>query len=154
MHLCGMLKSQQGVRGIDDILSVIQSEIKTKTKKFEFFMVEIFGDFLKKTPESREYLNVVGIMKAHSLKLCNDNIIVSEWTCTCSVQSTCTCSSKKSINKAKIVKPAIVEFVEKDVQSEELVDNEELIQDSDDNGQTDISDDSDRDEGGITTQVI
>ena len=39
----GMLKSQQAVCNIDDILAVIQNESKKSTKKFDFFIVEKVG---------------------------------------------------------------------------------------------------------------
>ena len=46
----GMLKNEQGVCNIDDILDVILSETKLSTKKFDHFIVEKFGRFQKKLP--------------------------------------------------------------------------------------------------------
>ena len=61
-----MLKNEQGVSGIDDILSVITSETKPSTKKMYFFIVEEFGRFQKKSAKSREYCKIPGINGLHS----------------------------------------------------------------------------------------
>ena len=46
----GMLKNEQGVCNIDDILDVILSETKLSMKKFDHFIVEKFGRFQKRLP--------------------------------------------------------------------------------------------------------
>ena len=49
----GMLKSQQAVCNIDNILAVIQNESKQSTSKFDFFIVKKFGWFQKRLANSR-----------------------------------------------------------------------------------------------------
>ena len=68
-YIRGMLKSDQAVCNVDDVLNIILSETKSSTKKFDHFVVEKFGRFQKKTADSREYCKVTGIMSLHSLKL-------------------------------------------------------------------------------------
>ena len=64
----GMLKSQQVVCNIDDILAVIQNESKQSTKKLWFFILEKVRWFQKRLVHSREYCKIDGIMALHSLK--------------------------------------------------------------------------------------
>ena len=66
MFIRSLLKSEQGITGIDDILSLISSKIKPITKKFDFF-IEKFGRFTKKTPKSCDYCKVPGIMGLHRI---------------------------------------------------------------------------------------
>ena len=111
----GMLISEQGVMGIDVILDVILSETKYSTEKFDFYIVEKFEQFRGKYPNLM--IIVLGIMGLHSLKLLNEKIVLSEWTCN-------ECTNYMSwLQHAKIGHKGC-NFVNND----------------DDNGQTDISD--------------
>ena len=64
----GMLKSQQAVCNINDILAVIQNESKQSTTKFDFFVVEKVGWFQKRLANSRKYCKIDVIMGLQSLK--------------------------------------------------------------------------------------
>ena len=75
-------KSEQGITDIDDILGLINSEIKPSTKKFNFFIAEKFGQFPKETSNSHNFCKVPGIMGLHSFKLCGDEISLLGLTCT------------------------------------------------------------------------
>ena len=57
-----ILKSQQLVCNIDDLLAVIQNESKQSKKKFDFFIVEKVGWFQKRSQNSRQYWKIDGIM--------------------------------------------------------------------------------------------
>ena len=84
----GMLKSQQAVSNIDDILAVIQNESKQFTKKFDFFIVEKVGWFQKRLANSRESCKIDGIMALHSLKFDGHKIILRDLTCSeCSIDA-------------------------------------------------------------------
>ena len=141
----GMLKSEQCITGIDDILSVIASEIKSKTKKFEFFVVEKFERFLKKTHKLHNYCKVPGIMGLHILKLCGDKIVLSELTCNeCTHDILCeNCSLFSDVDKNQIEIPNSIEYVSTDEQTDKIEESNNSINDEDDHGQTDASDESD-----------
>ena len=78
----GTLKSDFGITSIDDILTLINSEIKPSTKKFKFFVVEKFGWFRKKTSESRPYCKIQGISKIHSFKIYDEEMVAQQYSCT------------------------------------------------------------------------
>ena len=49
-YLRGMLKQEQGIHWVKDIVSVIKSDLKTKTKKFTYSFVEEFGTTDRASP--------------------------------------------------------------------------------------------------------
>ena len=143
-------KSEQGITDIDDILGLINSEIKPSTKKFDFVIAEKFGRFPKKTSNSRNFCKVPGIMGLYSFKLCGDKISLLELTCTeCSNEGFCPdCSSLKLFTKDKVQKPDRVELITIDEQEEQEdgTDDENNLNDNEDEGQTDASSDESDDE--------
>ena len=102
-----MLKSQQAVCNIDDILAVIQNEAKQSTKKFDFFIVGKVGWFQKRLANSREYCKIDGIMGLHSLKFDGHKIVLRDLTCSeCSTDAFCDdCKTLKQIDKANVITP-------------------------------------------------
>ena len=135
--LRAMMKHAFGIMDIDEVLTLIQSEIKPQTKKFSFFLVEKFGTFSKRATDNRSYCKVPGIMSQHSMKLVGDGIVMSQWTCLqCEVNKLCSvCSKKKRLGLTTLG----------DVESNDSQ-IDDSIQDESDVGQTDDSEsDSDQD---------
>ena len=158
--LRAILKSQGGVDDIDDILSLINSELKAATEKFSFFVVEKLERFQKRLPTSREYVKVDGIMSLHSLKVHENKVIKHDLTCSnCKSDSVCNeCNKADTIDKSEIRYPEKIEYVKK-VQEHSrcskkfqdvkvIEENDEDCRDGEDNGSSDFegSDISDDDE--------
>ena len=143
----GVLKYEQGILCVNDVLNVINSETKPSTKKFDFFVVEEFKRFQKRTIKSREYCKIPGIMSLHSLKLDEDKIVLNEFTCTeCENSNSCEdCKKQKSFLKSNVEKPETVNYVEIEDQID-VDDDEENCKDGDDEGQTDDETDTSEDE--------
>ena len=126
-YVRGMLKHEQVIRCVKDIVSVIKSKLKKTTKKFMYFLVEEFG----KTEHinSREQCPINGIMKLHSLVPQDDKVILLLWTCkSCTVSVIChECKGRKGF-----VKPSDV-FLGNDDDSilKDIIE----LQDIDDEGQ-------------------
>ena len=138
----GILKTQQGVTNIDDILSVIHTKTKPSTKKIDFFIVEKLGWFQKQLPTSGKYCKIEGIMAWHSLKLFEQKVVLRDLTCTeCPFDALCKyCESLKQVSQ--------IEYVEMDILSDNDDDDDmdSDCHDDDDDSQTDTSDESEEDE--------
>ena len=144
----GMMQNQEGVQNIDDILNLINTHVSSSTKKFEFFIVEKFLRFQKRTANSREYCSIPGIMTFHSLKLHSGKIYLRDFTCTdCSFDQLCEeCKVLKCVDKSKVQKPNEINFIEFEADVESDSESETPCDDHDDEGQTDASDDSEEEE--------
>ena len=79
-YLRDMLKHEQGIHRVKDIVSVIKSELKTTTEKFTYFLVEEFGTTESIT--SRDECLIDGMMKLQRLVTQNDKVILLPRTCT------------------------------------------------------------------------
>ena len=130
-----MLKSQQAVCNIDDILAVIQNESKQSTKKFDFFIVEKVGWFHKRFANSSEYCEIDGIMALYSLKFDVHKIVLRDLTC----------KTLKQIDETNVITLEKVEYVDlTDIKNTN--NNEDAQFHDDDQGQTNESDESSEDE--------
>ena len=147
----GMMKSEGGVQDLNDIHELIESQIKDKTEKFDFFVVEKFGSFKKKSSKSRSYCKVTGIMALHSFKLLNDCVYLSALTCVdCQINELCdACLKLRIVHKDDIVHPKKVTYVERETDALDRLpsfESEDEIVDSEDEGQTDVDTDSDEEQ--------
>ena len=147
----GMMKSEGGVQDLNDIHELIESQIKDKTEKFDFFVVEKFGSFKKKSSKSRSYCKVTGIMALHSFKLLNDCVYLSALTCVdCQINELCdACLKLRIVHKDDIVHPKKVTYVERETDAIDRLpsfESEDEIVDSEDEGQTDVDTDSDEEQ--------
>ena len=75
-----MLKHEQGIHCMKDIVSVIKFEQKTTTIKFTCFLAEEFGTSESITSGDECLIN--GIMKLHSIVAQDDKVILLLWICT------------------------------------------------------------------------
>ena len=145
-----MLKPQQAVCNIDDILAVIQNESKQFTKKFDFFIVEKVRWFQKRLANSREYCKIDGIMALHFLKFDGHMIVLRDLTCSeCSIDAFCDdCKTLKQIDKTNAITPEKVEYLDlTDIENTDSNNNEDAqFHYDDEQGQTDESDESSEDE--------
>ena len=85
-------------------------------------------------------------MALHSLKLLNEKIVFFEWTCNeCTNNDIChDCNLKKSGTKDDVIRSENIEFVSADEQHEYEFDQaSNFVNEDSDNGQTDVSDESD-----------
>ena len=133
----GMLKDEDlEVRTVEQAIAVIQENLKDKSKTFEFFLIQPFPPF-DRNP-SRKELAIEGIKQLHSMIVVSDKLYAREISCT-------TCTSSTLCNDCKSSVFATTEYIanpdsETNPNSEECVD-EERIQDSDDEGQSDVDTD-------------
>ena len=124
-----IIKYDEGVSTLSDIVNLIQSEMKSSTKKFNFLVIEEFGDTMRET--DRAAVPVPNISKLHSLKIFKKDLIGKVWTCSeCTVQNICAdCQSGDS---------TVLEMESDDGNVESSEETENFYDESDD-GQTDQS---------------
>ena len=76
----GMLKDEDlEVRTVDQAIAVINSNLKDKTKTFQFFLVQPFPEFERNL--SRKELAITGIKQLHSMTVVSDNLYAREISC-------------------------------------------------------------------------
>lgn len=127
----GITKLNEGVTTAAEIVKVICSEVKETTAKFSFFVIEEFPT-VDRTNVSPEY-PLPGILTVHSLRLHKDGLLARKLSCTaCSPKGLCqTCKDE----------PASVSVDEPETAEDDIP----PVQDSDDEGASDISSSSDDD---------
>ena len=128
--LRGMYTTDEGISDINDMISLIKSQLKSSMKKFKFFDVESFGFINRK--RARNELPIPEISKVHSIVVSADKLIASYWTCLqCRIDKVCSECLKLEGIQLSLMK--VVEEVEDDSE-------DEPIHDSEDDGATDGSD--------------
>lgn len=130
----GVVKEDQGLTSLTDVIDLIRSEMKPSTKKFNFLIIEEFGD--TERDMNRQAEKVKNISKLHSFRLFKSKLIGKVWTCSeCTVQKVCRECEKGG------VEGDVVMSMGSDEEEEELNEyDEELFYDEQDEGQTDLSD--------------
>ena len=130
--LRGMYTRDEGITGIDDMVSLIKSQLKSSMKKFQFFNIETFGFIDRKV--KRNELVVPEISKVHSIVVSDDKLITNYWTCLqCRINKVCNeCLKLKGVPKSSM------KVVDEDLDEDDSED--EKFHDSDDDGATDVSD--------------
>ena len=129
--LRAMYQKDEGVSSIEDIVSLIQGQLSSSMKKFEFFVVESFDFIERKT--NRNELMIPHLSKIHSLVLNAETIIPRYWTCLqCRLSKVCTdCQLIPAVAKSKML------VVTNDESEDDYL---ESFHDTDDIGGTDQSD--------------
>ena len=161
--LRGVVKKDEGISSLTDVIDLIRSELNVSTKKFKFFEVLPF-DFIERKV-TRPELVIPNVSKKHSVTVRGDDVISHVWTCTdCTVATMCeNCKKAKGISKTNIkikeaskkrkkkeagenVEEEEREEVEEEVEDEEVVEGEiEKFVDEEDDGQTDDDNEDDDD---------
>ena len=102
-----MLKDKDiTIHTADDVVSVIQREMKEKTKNFQFCVVESFPEFERCT--EWDELKIHGISKLHCFFLRDGNLYFAEESCTdCSVSKMCASCSTTPDATTEHIKRAI-----------------------------------------------
>ena len=127
VYIRDMLKHEQGIQYVKDILSVLNSELKMTTKKFTYFIVEELGTAERIT--SWDECPVNGILKLHSLVAQNGKVILLPWTCTVSLICR-ECKGRKAF-----VKPGHFSLGNNDYS---ILKDKIKLWDTDDEGQTEV----------------
>ena len=150
----GILKKDEGIENLSDIIELIKSELNVSTKKFSFFEVVPF-DFIERAT-SRPGLVIKDISKKHSVTIKDSQVLSYRWTCTeCTLSEFCeSCQQLKGVDKSAIkmfqTKPKKTNKdgdLDQNDQGENLDENDpdeiqvEKFYDDNDNGQTDDEDD-------------
>ena len=149
----GIQKNDEGLQNLSDMLSLIKSELKESTAKFEFFAVEEFGETERVL--LRNELVIPNITKVHIILMTGDDLVAQWWTCLeCRVNVVCErCKKTPIVSKFSIVQEKKRKPKKKknesheseeseDSETESAVEDggEENFYDSEDNGYTDQSD--------------
>ena len=143
--LRGVIKKDEGIDGLLDIIDLIRSELNVSTKKFTFFEVIPFDPIDRKS--SREGLPIPNISKQHGVSVHEDKVVSHMWTCTeCTVAVICeSCKVKGGVLKSDIkIVPPKTKSADNDDESDEEDDVEKFADEKDD-GQTDDDDEDDDD---------
>ena len=131
-----ILKHDEGVRSLENVVNLIKSEMKESTKKFNFLVVEEFG-FIERDND-RQAEAVPNISKLHAFRIIGKQLVGRPWTCTdCTVQNPCESCQEGNFN--------VLEMEGDDTESESSSDEIENFYDEDDAGQTDQSGSDDTD---------
>ena len=122
-----ILKHDEGVRSLEDVVNLIKSEMKESTKKFNFLVVEEFG-FIERDND-RQAEAVPNISKLHAFRIIGKQLVGRPWTCTdCTVQNLCESCQEGNFN--------VLVMEGDDTESESPSDEIENFYDEDDAGQT------------------
>ena len=126
----GILKHDEDVSTLSEVVDVIRSEIKPSTRKFDFLIVEEFGSTNRKLV--RPELEISKISTLHSFNLSGNNLIGKQWTCaSCTVSSVCdTCKAGPFVSKYSDIRNV----------SDLDTTDEDVFFDESDEGQSDQSD--------------
>ena len=130
----------EGLKNLSDIVALIKTEIKPSTAKFQFFIVEEFGQ--TERVQIRNELVIPQITKIHSIVMSRNDLVARWWTCLeCRTNQVCEgCKASPTVSKSSITQK---ESKKKESDSEAKCsdeEGEENIYDSEDNGYTDQSD--------------
>ena len=144
----GIVKSNEGVEDLSEVITLIKSELNVSTKKFSFFEVVSF-DFIDRLTK-RPHLAIPDVSKLHSVSLNGTKVISHRWTCTdCTVSQLCTsCQNETGFDKTSITTKTTKSKSKQQDKDED--DTPEQFYDDDDNGQTD---DEDQDDDQIESDV-
>ena len=140
----GIVKSDEGIADLSEVIELIKSELNVSTKKFLFFEVVSF-DFIERSTE-RAHLAIPLISKLHSAALNGTKVISHRWSCTdCTVSMLCESCKVQSgfdMKAAKMKKSKSKKQDNKDDEDDDIPVAEQFY-DDDDNGQTDDEDEED-----------
>ena len=120
------------VHSAEDVVEAIKTEMKEKTKKFEFCIIEPYPEFVRAT--DRDELGISGINQLHSFYVRGENLYFSEQSCTdCTISKMCQeCSTTPDAT--------MTDHLRRATSTTEPVDVEEPLVDGDDDGNTDDDD--------------
>ena len=106
----GIVKSDEGVADLSEVIELIKSELNVSTKKFSFFEVVPF-DFIERLTK-RPHLTIPDVSKLHSISLNGTQVISHRWTCTdCTVSQLCSCCKNETgFEKTSIVSPLCLDI--------------------------------------------
>lgn len=124
----GIAKHNEGISTSSDIVRIIRSEVKDATSKFSFFVVEEFQGF-QRVDQTSEF-PLPGILSIHSLKVKQSGILARKLTCTA-------CSPSRLCDSCTLA-PASVSAPDNSMEG-----THPPVHDLEDDGATDMSDESD-----------
>ena len=84
------------IRSNDAVIDKIRSQVKERTKQFDFFIVKKFDSFVRTPDEERAALEITGIQWVNSSVVQDNQLHIEELSCdTCKVNYVCEdCLSK------------------------------------------------------------
>ena len=128
----GIVKKDEGIADLSEVIELIKSELNVSTKKFSFFEVVEF-DFIERSTEMAE-LVIQNISKQHSVAIRGTQVLSYIWT-ECTVSQFCdSCKKLKGTDKSFIKIKKAKQKVQDDSDEDETV---EQFYDDNDYGQTD-----------------
>ena len=143
-----MLKdSDLEVRTADEAISIINANLKDKSKCFEFFLVLPFPQFERNS--CRKELAITGIKQLHSMIVSQNNLYAKEITCTtCTSSNVCdSCKEHVFATSKDVVNPS------GDEDEDDEVEDENNIHDPADDGQSDLEADEEESDEAIDGHI-